>query len=40
METERVLMTHRLADKHYEAVGDAYAAKELPGVVLKGERGD
>ena len=24
-------MTHRLPNEHYEAVGDPYAARELPG---------
>ena len=28
---ESVLMTHGLADEHYEAVGDPYAAREFPG---------
>jgi hypothetical protein len=26
-----VQTTHRLPNEHYEAVGDAYAARELPG---------
>jgi hypothetical protein len=29
--TESVLMTHRLPNEHYEAVGDPYAAREFPG---------
>jgi hypothetical protein len=37
-------MTHILAKEHYEAVGDPYAARELPGglnvtFALKGKRG-
>ena len=31
IETGGVLMTHRLPNEHYEAVGDPYAARELPG---------
>jgi hypothetical protein len=36
---EMVLMrwTHRLADEDYEAVGEPYAARQLPGVGLKGK---
>ena len=38
------LTTHRLPNEHYEAVGDAYAARELPGWLnvmfgLKGKKG-
>jgi hypothetical protein len=29
--TDSVLMTHRLPNEHYEAVGDPYATRELPG---------
>jgi hypothetical protein len=29
--TDGVLMTHRLPNEHYEAVGDPYATGELPG---------